>query len=217
VLERLPPRRLMPAVARPLELRHHHLFTQRRGRRELIDTGSPLSLPAADLGSAAERVGVRFDRLVGMDELGSAPFLLDLPQRRLLLDAPPARADAFPVDFGLGVPRLRLSLEGRPLDAVLDTGAALSYLPAAVLPDTPPLGSYEDFHPVLASPFRTELHRVEMQIGVRRLTTVAGRLPRILQDALDLFGCRAILGLPVLRRAAMLLDPERGRGAWMAA
>ncbi len=208
---------MSPAASLPLEARRHHLFTHRDGRRELLDTGSPLSLPADALGPVVGEVGVRFERLVGMDELGQQSLLFDLPGRRLRLGGAADPADAFPVDFGLTVPRLDLRVAGAELAAVLDTGAPLSYLPPETLPDTPPLGSYEDFHPDLRTPFRTELHRVELEVGGRRLTTVAGRLPGILQEALALFGCRAILGLPVLRRARLWLDPVAGRGAWLGA
>ncbi len=207
---------MIAARSLPLRIRRHHLFAERDGRRELVDTGSPWSLPAAALPhSSRERVGVDFERLIGMDELGCQPLRLDLRRGRLEFDAAarPGAAE-FSVDFLGSVPRLAARVGGREFDLVLDTGAPLTYLPPEALPAEPPFGRYEDFHPRLGPPFSTGLHRVELEVGGWRFRTVAGALPGELGDLLGVFGVAGILGLPLLRRRSLWLDPAAGTGRW---
>ncbi len=208
---------MVAPLSLPLRVERHHLFVERDGRRELVDTGSPLSLPAAELGPARDRVGVPFDRLLGMDELGLAPFRIDLPGRRLELGTPHVAVDgSFAVTSSAGVPRLAVRTAGRELLALLDTGAPITYLPAEVLPTGPPCGHYEDFLPGFGIPFRTGLYRVELEVGGRRIRTPAGTLPAGIQTTLEAFGAKGILGMPVLRRVALSLDLEGGIGCWGA-
>jgi hypothetical protein len=180
----------------------HMLIRGGRGRLALLDTGSPLSIgrgeeytiagqsfnPSTSMQSvldvAATHVGRRVDWLFGHDFFASQRVLIDWDARELRVLRENAgispRGFAIPIEIVMGVPVVRgNSLTGR-VRAVIDSGAALSYVPADAVRGMTPVGKRNDFYPGLGE-FETDVWRVRAEIGGRRITVTAGILPPMLQ------------------------------------
>jgi len=196
--------------------KRHHLFADLDGRRVLVDTGSPVSMSASDLGGIVDRVGVNFETLVGMDQLADHRLDFDLPGGKMSArrDGGEDELVGHPCDAIERVPIIEAEFEGEVLRAVLDTGSPLCYCPAYLLEQSLPVGQFEDFHPLLADSFRTPIHRAVITTGGAKIQVPAGRLPHDLRLLLEGFEAQAILGLPLLRGRRIWLDARYRRWGW---
>src|SRR5947208_7536777 len=77
--------------------------------------------------------------------------MLDWPGREIHFQraANEAVGTTIRVDLRLGIPQLDISVEGRTVRAVLDSGAQLSYADREMATRHSPVGVVEDFYPVL--------------------------------------------------------------------
>ncbi|MGI9042780.1 MAG: hypothetical protein ACR2GK_01500, partial [Gemmatimonadaceae bacterium] len=96
--------------------------------------------------------------------------------------------------------------------AVIDSGASISYVPAALVEGLTPVGRRKDFYPGFGE-FETDVWRVRAEIGGRRLTIKAGVLPPTLQM---MFGLLLgpdgwIVGSDFFRNRAVVVDYQGGR------
>lgn len=173
-----------------LEVRHGHLLRRGPHGLELIDTGSPLSMP---LPSEVRKVlGDDVTRLVGMNELAQHAFLLDWANREL--DLEPLRSPEgpfIPLKNVLGIPCIEIRAGGLKADhavpALLDTGAPISYAPAHLLTDVAPHGEATDFYPMIGT-FTTPLYHAAIDVfGVTQVIPV-GVLPPLLAGLLSVVG-----------------------------
>ena len=196
--------------------KRHHLFADLDGQCVLVDTGSPVTLAASDLGGIVDRVGVDFQSLLGMDQLAELRLDFDLPGGRISAgrDVVDNNAVGHPCNAIEGVPIIEAEVEREVVRAVFDTGSPLCYLPESLLEGSSPIGQYEDFHPLLADSFRTPIHRAVITTGGAKIQVPAGRLPHDLRLLLDGFEAQAILGLPLLRGRRIWLDARTGRWGW---
>jgi hypothetical protein len=216
----------------PLEITHDHLIIRVDGGRALIDTGSPVSIGRGKQlvlegrtwqpGSANESVldavrdhlGVDVDWLIGHDILHAHPMLLDWRAQKAWIGGAETKRDAatFPIELVMGVPIIGASFQGRPVRAVLDSGAALSYAPRHAVDDARESEAYRDFYPGVGV-FDTPTWRVSVTLGERELELRAGVLPETLQTlfALLLGPDGWIIGSDFFRDRAILLDYAGGR------
>lgn len=113
----------------PLRIVADHMVVERSGELAIIDTGVPSSLSCPSV--VTEVLGLPVARLIGCSELAEEPLEIDWPGRRLVRGAAPrpgaVAAPLTPTSFG--VPRIAIATRAGTIQAVLDTGAALSYAP----------------------------------------------------------------------------------------
>lgn len=216
----------------PLEIIHDHLLVRVDGGRALIDTGSPMSIGRGKplllegrtwqpgnanesvLDAVHEHLGVDVDWLVGYDIVHAHRMLLDWRAQKAWIGATETkRATAtFPIELVMGVPIIGASYQGRPVRAVLDSGAALSYAPRHAVAGAREDEAYRDFYPG-AGAFDTATWRVSVTLSGREVELRAGVLPETLQMlfAMLLGPDGWIIGSDFFRDRAILLDYAGGR------
>lgn len=179
----------------PLTIREGHLLVDRGSGLELIDTGSPVSMPVPEI--AREIVGADVVHLIGCDELARAPFVLDLVNDRVRFECtaePPSSVGApLPLGSVLGVPVLTVGTPSGDRAAFFDTGAPLCYGDPEDLEGIPVIGERDDFHPMHGA-FRTTVRLVQLMVGDRAVTVEVGELPPMLAMLLGMTGTRWIVG-----------------------
>lgn len=213
-----------------LDVVDRHLLAVLDGRRALIDTGSPFdigrgrtaelldaawsppSTHVAVLDAAQAHLGIDIEWLIGFPTLTRCRVLLDWAGRDVRFDhAPIALADAIrhPIDLAAPVPVIELLLAdtGTTARAILDSGAALSYVPRAAVAHASPIRRERDFHPSIG-PFEVDVFALAISVGGRPFALEAGVLPPPLDRALA--GGGWILGSDFFRDRAIVLDyPDR--------
>lgn len=187
---------------RPLVIRHGHMLIRGgRGRVALLDTGSPMSIGrgaeytvagrtwnpstgmAAVLDAAGEHIGRPVEWLFGHDFFADNRVVIDWPGRRthiLLPHHPMPSGRSIPIELVMGVPVVTGRSTSGPVRSVIDSGASLSYVPAAIVNGLTPIGKRKDFYPGFGE-FETDVWRVRVEIGGRRFSVSAGVLPPMLQ------------------------------------
>ena len=213
-----------------LTIARNHLLAELTNGFALIDTGSPVSYgggrrleigdspseppvgPVALLHEISREVGVEVEWLIGNDILGTWVVMLDWPGREIHFQraANEAVGTTIRVDLRLGIPQLDISVEGRTVRAVLDSGAQLSYADREVATRHSPVGVVEDFYPVLGR-FETRVYRFAVTVQGREIDAQWGILPDRLRHLLPLAGARWILGVDFFKDRRIVLDFARGR------
>jgi hypothetical protein len=207
-----------------------HIIAATDEQRLLVDTGSPWSVgrcPSIAIAGAeyplhsslmgqsfadlVELAGVDADCLLGMDVLVRYRLQLDLQAGQMVLgdDHGAIAATALAVRSVMGVPTVSARVEHSDLDAYVDTGARLSYIPSELAAGLAADQEQEDFYPGVGR-FRTLVCRVSWQVGQVVVELECGSLPAQLEAALMVGGCRAILGAGLLRYARLDLSMTRG-------
>jgi hypothetical protein len=198
----------------PLEIRHGHILRVGQDGLELIDTGSPISMPLP--AEARELLGDDVVRLVGMDELGRSPFAINWANAELTISKPaPSECPHAPMKSVFGIPCITIVVGAcanrREVPALLDTGAPISYAPEAFVNGLAPHGEATDFYPGLGT-FTTPLYHAPIDaLGVAQ-TIPVGVLPPMLATALSLVGPDTwILGRHFFEGRHLHVDLPSGR------
>lgn len=201
------------------------------GCRVLLDTGAPRSfgrvgslrvpwldcpvaLPERDpLGREVGQVATAMsdvgpagspdlDVLLGCDLLAGRRLELDRPGRVLTLAPRPASASP---RTRAGLPTTTLTIDGRPVEAIVDTGARLSYVRRGVVPDAVAGTTKRDFNflrgpredldvPLVAC--TVALHGVQLEA---RVGVAIGAVDAALRAA----GLDAILGVDLMQQTRL--------------
>jgi hypothetical protein len=188
----------------PLRLIEDHLFLQIDGGFWLVDTGAPHSFGTAPTVTIASRsfdlgehyvgltadalsgaVGVECEGLLGVDVLNHFDVLFDVPREAATI----VQQDLHPFGVRLdlkaymGIPIVAASVGGTTYPMFFDTGAQISYLHSGDFETFPLAGSLQDFYPGFGE-FRTEVRRIDMEIGDLRVILRCGvLLPTACGDA----------------------------------
>jgi hypothetical protein len=187
---------------RPLVVRAGHLLMRGgRGRLALLDTGSPVSIGRGNeyrlagqvwnpsttmhavLDAAGSHLGRPVEWLFGHDFFAANRVMIDWPARQVqLLDRnfPYPDGVSIPFELVMGVPVVTARSGQGAVRVVVDSGASVSYVPAALVEGLAPVDRRKDFYPGFGE-FETDIWRVRVEIGGRRLTIKAGVLPPTLQ------------------------------------
>ncbi len=215
-------------ITLPLRLSAGHLFAHVEEQDWLLDTGAPLSFGDApfSLGGQTHRpahsylgldaaglsrlVGEPVAGLLAMDVIGRFDLIIDVSGGRLTLADVPLdlSGTAIGLESAMGVPVLEARAAGSPVRLAFDTGAQLSYVPAAALAASPRTGRAEDFYPGMGR-FETDVHDVRVELGPIVLQLRAGRLPDLLQGLLVMLRIDGVLGNEPLRPRPALLAMRR--------
>lgn len=170
----------------------------------LIDTGSPLSMAPPEI--LLQNLPVPITRLIGTDELVKTRILLDCVNGEYIQDPSPLSGETFPLRPRLGVFEIALSCNGQEHHACLDTGAKLSYATADAVTGLEPIGTEQDFYPLLGN-YSVPVYELSIQVGSRTITGRFGVLPETLSGLTAMLGLSGwILGADFFRDRAIMLD-----------
>ncbi len=194
-----------------MQIIHDHMLVERDGRLAILDTGVPESMDCPEL--VSEVLGVTVDRLIGCGELAESPLEIDWPGRRIVYGAAPA-PDATLVPLtraAFGIPLIPVDTPLGRVDAVLDTGAALSYAPPDAVQGLDPVRETDDFLPGFGS-FTVDVYRLEVSVGGIPLEVEFGVMPALLRMALSLL-CPGgwIMGSGLFKDRVVTLDLGRSK------
>ena len=215
---------------RELEIVKGHQIIRLPEGTALLDTGSPADigrglgfevlgsvwcptpLQAGVLDIASVHLGTDIDWLLGAPFLSSHRTTIDPHRGRVTFsddDLDVSASHAVPIQLESGVPRIEISVHrnGEVKSAVLDSGAPLSYAPAADVADLAQVRIADDFHPSIGM-YRTPVYEVLISIGRRAMKVEVGNLPPSLKAA---FGDIWIVGGDFFRDRVITLDYSAGR------
>lgn len=215
----------------PLQFRSGLMFLEHDGLW-LVDTGSPVSFGPRD---SVELAGVRFELarslmgfsvekisalvgfeiagLLGTDVINRLDWLFDLPSGLVTVSTEPLQLEGPSIEIRdlMGVPVIPVEVGGRPLQAIFDTGAELSYLPRECFDGLSPHGRFRDLNPVLGS-FEVDVYCLDARIGGIPFTLRSAPTPEnlgLLQMAFRMAGAQGLLGIDIFRIRPVLYLPRR--------
>jgi hypothetical protein len=208
-----------------------HIIADIGGLNCLIDTGCPKTIsdkPAVTIlgqkfmtmpnlagvttALLTKETGSRIDVLIGTDILGRFPWILDWNGAKITFFRKPQTFGGTILELTefMGSPIVEFAVDGKKVNAILDTGAPLQFKP----PDFEagaPLREQADFMPTFG-PFTTEVFRLPIEFGGIRIEDAEfGNLPSHLHAALELCGVGWILGRDVLNKQPLAFDLINGR------
>jgi hypothetical protein len=178
------------------------------GGLTLLDTGSPVSIEAP--GFLTEYIGEEVARLMGMDEL-QGRLLIDGLRRRVTFGAPAAAGHRTQLRRGPGgLPLVRVRIGARHAQAVLDTGAQLSYAPADVVAGGSAPERRRDFLPGFGT-FETDTAILPVRVGTWVVPLRCGVLPPMIAGMLGLMDLEPwIVGSELFLGRSVQLDMDAG-------
>ena len=193
----------------PMQIIQDHMLVERDGRLAILDTGVPESMDCPEL--VSEVLGVKVARLIGCAELAGSALTIDWPERRIVNGATPL-SDAVLVPLSraaFGIPLIPVDTPLGRVDAILDTGAALSYAPPDAVRGLDRVRETDDFLPGFGS-FTVDVYRLEVSVGGMPLKVEFGVMPPLLRMALSLL-CPGgwIMGSALFRDRVVTLDLGR--------
>lgn len=194
----------------PLMLRHGHLLVARDGGVDLIDTGSPITIPALPI--VHEHVGPDVTRIVGTDLLAGEVIEINFAAMKVSFGAEP-NEDAQWTEVGslFGVPTLTVGTPWGEVAAILDSGAPLAYGPGEMMRDVEATEVVTDFHPTNGV-FETQVRIMEISIQGRAVSLRVGELPQSVGTLLAAFsGPKWIIGPEAFVGRRLLLDLGKNR------
>jgi len=200
-----------------------HVVLSLDGGQVLLDTGSPVSfgratdleflgsrrrLARAPLGLSIEQIaceigaledgpgaGFELDALLGCDLLAGCTVEISWAEREVRVlpsnDAPP------PTDLISCIPRMKVTVDGEPLEALVDTAAWVSYVRREFLRNGAPAGTRRDFVPPFGR-FAVDLVRCPVAVGGDLRERTLGIAPAAIEAVLWLCGASAIVGTDIL-------------------
>jgi hypothetical protein len=210
----------------------HIVLVAPRGRRFVLDTGSPMSMgrgtfkllglshrlspapTALQLERVGNLIGSRLDGLIGTDLTGRAPFRIDWGSSAVVFGVDPARTKGavVPMQALFGIPRVESKVGGRSVSALVDTGAAVSFLaePWDGLPK--PTGERHEFFLSATGleEFDTPMRTLPVRCG-KSFDSTFGQLPAPLAQAMKKIGVEIILGADLWKSHIVTFDIGGGR------
>jgi hypothetical protein len=160
------------------------------------------------LDAASEHLGSRVNMLLGHPSLSASVVTTNWAQRKVIFAdqlSASARGERISIELRMGVPIISLNYMGSTVQGVLDSGAALSYVPHRVAEGLEETGRATDFYPMFGE-FETPTYNVPVQIGGRALTLRAGVLPPLLTMSLELISNGWIVGIDFWRDREIALS-----------
>ena len=203
---------------------HGHIVVNIAGRSCVLDTGSPFSLGCYPITIAgrefpvhenyldvtcdylSREIGMTVEGLIGADIVSEFTLGIYPNEQLLQFQTTPAFGNiVLPIDNHLGVPIIRLEVNGKIISAFFDTGAPMSYLLPGALEGLQAECTQEDFYPLVGN-FLTPVYRLPYRIGGEAGEMRFGRLPDELQGMLEGADVQGIIGTELLKRFGLSLS-----------
>lgn len=204
-----------------IKLTNGHILIEGGNGRLLVDTGSPLSfhesgrlilggqafsVPTSLMGTDAEYVSDnvhdRVSGLVGMDlidRLGGVR--IDVPAGKLTFGCGTEGMTRVSSHTGLGYVFMDLTVNGRVVQVILDTGAPISYVSPSLTEGLTPVDRVTDFNPMVpGGTFETPIFAFPASFAGREFPMRAGHLPKLMGAAISLLGVKGVVGMEILSR-----------------
>jgi hypothetical protein len=168
-----------------------HLIAHYPDSPRLLDTGAPVSVSASQ--ELQDLVGTPFGEIAGLDLLDGLVLGFDCPAGQLVVNPDWPAVETVPLTRRHGIPLLTVTCGDRTVEAILDTGAQLSYAPASIIQDGRDPARRVDFAPGIAS------HLGEYEVDTAVVTVQVGAAVRDVRAAVPPPAIRnmlAALGMP---------------------
>ena len=204
-----------------IKLSNGHILIEGGNGRLLVDTGSPLSfhesgrlilggqefsVPTSLMGTDAEYVSnnvhERVSGLVGMDLIGRLGGVrIDVPAGKLAFGCGTDGMMRIPSRVGMGYVFMDMTVNGRQVRVILDTGAPVSYVSRSLTEGLTPVGRVKDFNPMVpGDTFETPIFEFPASFAGKDFTMRAGHLPQLMGAAISLLGVEGVVGMEILGR-----------------
>ena len=204
-----------------IKLSNGHVLIEGGNGRLLVDTGSPLSfhksgrlvlggqefsVPTSLMGTDAEYVSEhvhdRVSGLVGMDIIGRLGGVrIDVPAGKLTVGGGTEGMTRIPSHLVLGYVFMNMTVNGRQVQVILDTGAPVSYVSPSLTEGLTPVDRVQDFNPMVpGGTFETSIFEFPASFAGRDFSMRAGHLPKLMDAAISLLGVKGVVGMEILCR-----------------
>jgi hypothetical protein len=203
---------------------HGHIVVNIAGRPCVLDTGAPFSLgfyPITIAGREfpvhesyldvtceylSREIGTTVEGLIGADIVRAFTLGIYPNEQMVQFQTTPAFGNiVLPIDNHMGVPIIKLDVNGKIISAFFDTGAPMSYLLPEALEGLQPECTHEDFYPLVGN-FLTPVYRLPYSIGGEVGEMRFGRLPDELGGMLECGEVQGIIGTELLKRFGLSLS-----------
>ena len=203
---------------------HEHLILETGSTSLLLDTGAPSSLCNRNINLCdrvfqvqdqylgvslewlIEQTGCQIDGLLGMDILSEFTMELDVARNRIRFDEKiNGEGATIPVTSIMGIPVIKISIEGNEQQVFFDTGAQLSYADPLLMTGMEAVGEMDDFYPGFGN-FKTSVYNLNTRLAGKNLTCSYGILPELLRSTLMMAGTSGILGNEILQEFRCTLN-----------
>jgi hypothetical protein len=209
-----------------IDLVDNHILFDHAHMKVLLDTGSPASVgdgqqweflgepvvlrqdfagwPLDKLRSIG---GLDFDILLGMDLVGKHRVKFDLHAGIIVFDPgePLPGFTTLQTDDVMGIVKVPVGLEGTESEALIDTGAKLSYIPWQLHARQQVTGIQQDFYPGFGR-FETDVRPVTIDFAGKQIELVCGILPNALAALLPAGNNVCILGGDLFKQFILEFD-----------
>ncbi len=209
-----------------LEIIAGHLVMRVERFRDVLDTGSPVSIgsipkflfmgenyplaPAysgVDMDVISQQLGKPVDALLGMDVLCNYHIYINLSLNRVMFSnnlLPNIQGESIPVKLMMNIPVIELEVNGITQNLFLDTGSPLNYLAAEFTKGMQPVDTAKDTYPGIGE-FTTSIYELPVNIAGVTLPFRFGVLPKQLEISMLVNGITGILGTELYRNFNVLL------------
>lgn len=204
-----------------IKLTNGHVLIEGGNGRLLVDTGSPLSfhasgrlilggqefsVPTSLMGTGAEYVSENVhdhvSGLVGMDLIDRLDGVrIDVPAGKLTFGCGTDGMRRIPSHTGLGYVFMDMTINGQPVQVILDTGAPVSYVSPSLTEGLTPVDRVTDFNPMVpGGTFETPIFEFPASFAGRDFPMRAGHLPQWMGAAISLLRVKGVVGMEILCR-----------------
>lgn len=221
----------------PMFAEQGHIMVHLDDGTALIDTGSPFSFSTIPVVFAGIRynlpqhfpgnispamlsslLGFRIDCCIGTDILTQAAIRIRWHEQCIDIgDDLPDGEVKLPLQTLHGCPAFPVSIGDTQTNALLDTGANLSYVDPILVEGLQPIGHKEDVHPMSGS-FITPIYPLDTSVATGVVTLQYGVLPDILRQPLQLFlqeiDGRVLIGTELFRHFDCTIAWNRKTISW---
>ncbi|MDX2261407.1 MAG: hypothetical protein SFU84_06875 [Gemmatimonadales bacterium] len=193
----------------PLSLVNGHLIAELPEGRAVVDTGSPVTLTAPK--NLTELIGTPVDLILGNDRLSRRPVLLDVEAGVIDFDARIPNGVPVRLREYAGLITATIETPTGFAEAVVDSGAPLSYADERATAEHVPVRVQEDFLLGFGT-YSTPVWRVPIHFDGRLKELEVGVLPPRARAAVELVGLPTwIIGTWVFTEGPVVLDLQGDR------
>lgn len=199
----------------PLEAVSGHLVIRVERFKDVLDTGSPVSIGGipkflfmgemypllqdylgVDVQTVSQQIGKGVDAMLGMDVLKNYHILINLQQNQAIFSN--SRIDEIQgertrMEVVMGIPVISVPVNNTALNLFLDTGSPLNYLSSDLVQGLQAVDTARDTYPGFGE-FSTSIYVLPVSIAGKTMPFRFGVLPELLEKALLLSGVKGILG-----------------------